>query len=361
MHNNQEIYEILLPLVVEKVAPEKKSAEGIAESGPLEVNCFSICFWANLVEESGGKRVYVKIPKIVLYDKEKQNIMPLSGDDRELAENEYNSLVHLSKYWKSNDIHVQFVKPLGFIEEFNAIITERFYAEHFFKLYRKQDIKRRMSMSSKPDVTSVAMSRLGKALARFHNQSGTEKFTFQIDDVIAKIRGYASELKAYGANAEFLSSIVEKMESYRGFTDSTQASINLKGFDIRQVFIDNSDCLYLLDPGKMKDGFQEVDLARFIVTCRILYWGSSAIFLRLVPSTFYEESFLKGYYGDNKGREKILRFLIIKELFKHWRMAGFIVNKRPWSQTYKRFLAKAYMNPFYKRQIKRELLKLECA
>jgi hypothetical protein len=360
MQNNQEIYESLLPLAVKRAVDEGYACKGVKESGPLEINCFSICFWIDFLEDYDSNGVYVKIPKIILYDSQKQNILPLSSGDKALAKNEYDSLVYLSKHWQNDDLAVWFVKPLGFIEAFNAIITKRFYAGHFFKLYRKQDTNRKFSIFKKTDAVSEAMCRLGKALARFHSQTQSGTFEFQADGVLNKIRGYASELQTYGVKARYFDKAIRRLEKFTGFSETTPAAINLKGFDIRQVFIDEADGLHLLDPGKMKIGFREVDLARFIVTCRILYWGSPLIFLHLTPSSVYEEQFLFGYLGEKPKVGKILRLLIIKELFKHWRMASFILDKRQWSDKKKRFLAKTYMDPFYKRQINIELSKLEC-
>ena len=102
------------------------------EFGPLEVNYFSVCFWVNSVLNAKKVSVYVKIPKRILFNKDNSNIMPFSYDDRKLGEDEYNSLVYLSKYWPKDESGVQFIKPLGFYKEFNAIITERIYAKHFF-------------------------------------------------------------------------------------------------------------------------------------------------------------------------------------------------------------------------------------
>jgi hypothetical protein len=140
---NKQLYEKLSQYVAHKFLSGHSSLRSI-EYGPLEIYCFSICFWVNVISHRGPRGVYVKIPKIILYKKENEKIMPLSDDDRELAEDEYRSLVHLSRYWRNDDIKVRFVKPLGFLKEYNAIITERFYARHFFEIYRRFDLKRRM-------------------------------------------------------------------------------------------------------------------------------------------------------------------------------------------------------------------------
>ena len=133
---------------------------------------------------------------------------------------------------------------------------------------------------------------------------------------------------------------------------------SLKGIDIRQIFINQEEVLEIIDPGKMFKSFREVDLARFIVTCRILYWGTWLIFFKLVPNQNYEEIFLKGYY-ESKKPEKILNFLIIKEFFKQWKMGHKGILKKDWPRFFKYLVKKLYLDPFYKGVIYLELSRLE--
>ena len=108
----------------------------------------------------------------------------------------------------------------------------------------------------------------------------------------------------------------------------------------------------------MKKDYIEADLARFITTCKILYWGTLLIFLRLSPSHFFTESFIKGYSANNKLSDRLLNILIIKELLKFWRMAHLITGVRSWPLPIKKILRKIYIDPFYKGQINTELTTL---
>ena len=345
----------MLEYVVNEFFASNNSFEKI-NSGSLEINYFSICFWVNGVHHSGQIGVYVKIPKIILYKKEDKKILPLSDEDRKLAEDEYHSLVHLSKHWPNDALGVRFIKPLGFVKEYNAIITERFYANHFFKMYRKFDLKKRFN--KKPDITHHVLSRLGTALSRFHQKSKRE-CRFNIRSTIIKMESCCSKLKAFGVSEKFINTIIFKLRTLKDIEISTHHTNTLKGFDVRQVFIDKEDSVFLLDPGKMKTDYKEMDLARFIATCRILYWGSMLFFLRMCPDKSYEESFVQAYYGGNEKPDKVLCLLTIKELLKHWRMAYIVIRIKSWPAPIKGILKKTYIDPFYKGQINAELAKLE--
>jgi len=351
---NKQIHNKLSEYVADKFFAGDSALKRI-EFGPLEVNCFSICFWVNTTFEAEQKGVYVKIPKVILYKKENEKILPLSYNDRKLAEDEYHSLGYLYKHWPKDALGVHFIKPLGFIKEYNAIITERFYAKHFFKMFRQFDLKRRFN--KKPNDKHNVLSRLGAALSRFHQTSITE-CKFDIYGFLYKVEGCCDELKSFGISEKFINNIIQKLRTIKDIEIYTHHTNTLKGFDVRQVFIDKEDSVFLLDPGKMKTDYKEKDLARFIATCRILYWGSMLFFIRMYPDKSYEESFLNAYYGSSKRPINVLSILIIKELLKHWRMAYTVAGIKSWPSPIKRFLKKTYIDPFYKSQINAELIKL---
>ena len=358
-HNNRKMYDDLLSSVEATLAADGHPHR-IVECGPIEVNCFSICFWATLRGPAGMKQVYVKIPKVIFYDEEKKTLGDLTRDDIRLAEDEYESLVYLSRHWDGADTSVTFVRPLGFINEFNAIITERVMAKHLFHQYRTSDLSGRLLGRAHREPVLEAMSKLGEALARFHKKSSGCVLS-DADRILEKMHGYVLELRGYGVDSAYLDDIAQRLNRWKDLSFTSRRAMNLKGLDVRQVFIDEQSGLHLLDPGRLKDGYREVDLARFVVTCRILYWGSAAILLRIKPSARYEERFLKAYTQVNGMSEAALGILVVKEFLKHWRMAHESLSRRPWPRSRKAFLKRLYVDPFYKRQLSVELSKSEAA
>jgi hypothetical protein len=182
---------------------------------------------------------------------------------------------------------------------------------------------------------------------------------FDVGSVVRKIEVCCTQLKALGLAPEIGDNIMLKLRMLQKLEVDTYCANTLKGFDVRQVFIESGGAVYLLDPGKMKTDYVEMDLARFIVTCRILYWGSILFFLRMRPDASYEASLLKGYYGNNMRFGKVLCLLTIKELLKHWRMAYTVLSFKRWPLVMQRFLKRTYIDPFYKWQINNELANLE--
>jgi len=355
--DNKEVCVELSRTVIEQFI-HKKGLYGDMRRGLLEVNDFSVCFGIDVHGASKYTGIFVKIPKANLVFKKKKTIMPLTDEDRKFAEAEYNSLTHLVQYWQSEDIKINIIKPLGYLKDFNAIVTERVYGEDFFKLFRKVDILNKFYNNGSNNHVHNSLFNLGMALSRFHKTS-LKECVIRIDEISKNIERYCSQLKFFGVSHNFLDSVIEIFCRFQRYSAPTHLTNTLKGLDIRNLIIDKTGKLFLLDPGKLKKYYKEADLARFMITCRILYWGSSLFFLRISPEHTYEKSFAEGYYNNNeKSEATLLKLFLIKELFKHWHMAHTALHLKSWPFILKRFLKYAYIDPFYKKQIGSELSNL---
>jgi len=344
----------VLTLVQKELSKNSKYKE-IVDHGDLEVNCFSLSFWIDFKGSNGRTSVYVKIPKIIFYDKNKENILPLSEKDKVLAQGEYQSLVYLLNHWDSS-LGVNFVKPLGYIKEYNAIITERIEEKFFFKYCRLNDLVRKLTYYNF-DRISEYMYMFGISLKAFHKQD-LHPSTFNFNYMKEKFRDYISTLQNYNVSRGYLVNILKNILGI-DYKCRTQLVNNLKGIDVRQIFIDTkNNKLHVIDPGKITKGYAENDIARYIVTTRILYWGTMGVFLNFTPHSSFEENFLYGYYGCENYSNKMLTILIVKELFKHWIMAHQSLNQRPWKNRIKVFLRKYYIDRFYIKLMNYELSKL---
>ena len=328
--------------------------------GPLEINYFSVCFRVDVGGGEKSRRLYVKIPKVDLYAKDRKDIFPLTEADRSLAEAEYESLLCVSQYWRSDSTGVSFAKPVCLLKEYNAIVIERVYGNDFFWSFRVWDLLGRIGVEKYTNSVHKLLFNFGAALSGFH-KTWVEEGTFGAEKTIGKIDNYRTLFIPRGEKDSFLNNIVKRLSTIKDYTVNAHSTRTLKGLDIRNILIDKGGLLRILDPGKMKRDCIEADLARFLVTCRILYWGSMLFFLRITPGRIYEESFLNGYStGELKYEPILLRLLIIKELCKHWHMAYEALRSKTWPSTLKRFVAHSYMDPFYKKQIGAEMAALEC-
>lgn len=358
MQANNDIQALLLERVSrEYLSIKEKTTNTVNEFGPLEINDFSVCFGLNQLNEGKvTKGIYVKIPKDNFYKKFVQNILPIDDKDRILAENEYTSLKYIAQNWKANDLHVYYVEALDFLREHNAIITKRIYAKNILSFFRKNDLLRKKNCDFNEDIMHTFLHRMGRALSRFH-KAEVQEDTFVTTNIINKIEKYCGLLKEFGVNKKVLHTLQSQIKTPHFSIIKHRVTKNLKGLDIRNILINNNK-IYFLDPGRLKDDWAEADLARFLVTVRILYWGSLHFFKNLVPDHSYEKSFLSGY-GQNGFEKRLLTLLIIKELVKHWYMAHDSLRQKKWPGLFKVILKKTYIDSFYKHQILLEAFNLE--
>lgn len=348
---NAELHKELAAVVLREVLelPDQTPRQ----VSPWQILDFSSIFSINWGLGAKQQGVFVKIPTVALRKRQVGLIIP---EDRKFAKAEYDSLTRLSQAWKAADLGVSFIKPLAFLSSYNAIVTQRAYGRDFFKPFRCQDLRRRFKGQAATDQVQAGLNRLGQALSRYH-QVGREAGLFEVEATGQKIQGYLARLQELGVDRRLLSRVGEALEGLRGLMAPTYLADTIKGLDVRNILIDSEGRLALLDPGKLKRDYQEVDLARFLVTCRLLYWGSLWFFLRFTPHRVYEQSFLQGYYGERRPTW-VLSLFTIKELLKHWLMAHVALGLHRWPQPLKGMVKRTYIDPFYRQEIKGEVRKL---
>jgi hypothetical protein len=358
IRENEQIYKRLCSQIAQGFFDRHYNTKENIRCRPLEMNDFSICFEISFHGNSAQRGIYVKIPKADLYKREKKTIMPLTHEDRQFATDEYRSLEKLSRLWQSDDINVMFLKPLGFISEYNAILTQKVDARALFRILRRWDLVRRVKSGKVDDPAHNILWRIGIALSRFHQVSPKESI-FSVHSSLLKMERYCLQLQAFSVDRNFLEALKSRFRTFKDFRVRTQVTNTLKGLDVRNVLSDKTGKVFMLDPGRMKKDYKQADLARFIVTCKILYWGTLAFFLGLSPMESYEKSFLHGYYGKEQRLDKVLAILTVKELVKHWCLAHVALQLKRWPETLKNALRHSYINPFYKHQITAEFANLE--
>jgi hypothetical protein len=339
----------LISSISESLA-ENPKYQHFKECGPLEVNKYSITFWVNFIEAQEISSIYVKIPAIITKRIEDFNSLETTKST-ELAINEYESLKYLFTNW-TNDYDVHFVKPLCFIEDKNIIITDRIRGSFLFKDLRK--------ISRKRNSPQNALINFGKSLAHFHKLS-EEEVTFETSYVFRKFNLYLNDLKRFSVSDKDLNIIKSFIKEHEQYKSSTQKVYNLKGIDIRQLLYKDNK-IFVIDPGKISKGYVEIDLARFMVTMKIINWGSYKLIFKIIfgyQDKINEDNFLNGYSSLKNYSSLSLRFMITKEILKHWKMAHESLQLRKIPSLIKLFIKKFYIDYFYMNLFKQEILLIQ--
>jgi hypothetical protein len=352
---NETIQKDLSRLVVEEITglPFDKVHTTI---GKLAINYFSFVFSIKAQTPNGSQRVFVKIPKEDLRQRSK-SILPISPADRTLASDEELSLRMLNDRWHSDDLDIFWVRLRSVFPQYNAIVTDAIEGDDAFAIFRKLDLRRRLGSNKDSIRLREVMARFGKALGRFH-QGNARAMVFRVNEILPKLEHYCRELGSSTRNP-LLNKAIKTLDSIADLEIDTLEVLTLKGLDIRNVLMDKQDKLFLLDPGRMKQTCREADLARFIMTFRIIYWGRGLFLLRLSPDYQAEKAFLDAYYSNTTQPSKeLLSLFLIKEQLKHWQTAIYSLGLLTWPITLKRLVAATYVNPYYTRQLAMELKKV---
>lgn len=362
VHNPASDFEIQ-KLIGESVAKDILGSINDISSvsiGALSKNYYSYTFSLKVMAQTGEKNVFVKIPKADFLGIS-SNILPISSRDRLMAREEELSLRLLEKKWVSDEQNVQWVTLCGTIAEYNVLVTDRVFAKDATSVLRRLDLRRRIGLSlfCKEAISlEKVMARIGSSLRSFHH-SGASPSVFCLQKELKKFEFYCREIRQKTGN--FLPNRV--LQELNLMNDVRCPSVNvptLKGLDVRNVLIDPDQGIYLLDPGKIKMNYPEADVARFLMTYRILYWGSLWLLPFRQPDSKAEEVFLRSYYPVGSGASiLLLNLFLLKEQLKHWHTALDSVKKRPWPTALKRFAQWIYVNPFYSRQIAKQLTALK--
>jgi hypothetical protein len=336
--SNEEIQSTLTMLVANLVSGANPAK---VKSSPIAINHWSFVFRVDPQAGHATSGYYVKIPKD---DVRSTNILPLTPGAVRLARDEYASLLHLETHWRAQDIDVSFVRPVAFFETHNAIVTEAVEADPFFAVLRRHDLRSLATGAAgrKEDAGHRSLGRLGTALARYHRQSG-QHAAWSGRDLADRLESQRERLESLGWPRDCGQALTSAIDGLSRLSGEGEKTSTLKGLDVRNVLSGPDERLFLLDPGKIKTDFREADVARFIMTCRILYWGSPLFALGLRPHRSYEAAFLTGYYGD-EGISALLAPMLLRETLKTWLMAYAALQRKPWAAPIKSLVKRHYID-----------------
>ena len=319
------------------------------ECGQLTIHHFSFTFTVNTHPDTESGEVFVKIPKTDMRGTEPQ-ILPISSEDRALAQGEVSSLRLLGEKWPCDELGVRWVHIRDFLPEHNAIITDRVFGGPAFQTFRRLDILRRCGFRKAAGDLRGYMARLGAALGRFHH-ANSRPLPFRFASLRPKLESYCRDISER-TDSPWPRRVLDRLRHLGDIELPGLQVPTLKGLDIRNILLDSMDRMYLLDPGKMKVTYREADLARFLMTYRILYWGSKCLLLLGTPDAEAEASFLSSYYKHSSPPSQgILDFYFLKEMLKHWYTAMDSLQRLPWTPAVKRLTSRIYIDPFYSGQL----------
>lgn len=291
---------------------------------------------------AGVEAYFAKIPVATF---KKTPLLPLSDRDRDAGRAEWDALRLLRARWPVRQGAVLAVEPVHFVEPLNAIVTKRIGGRHLNERIRADDCRARLLGRPRSDRLARLIRSFGQGLADFHYADLAEA-AFPADAYKAKLAFYADELRGFGVSVALETGIAALGTSAETVTRCRVAT-TLKGLEIGNILVEDDGTAYLFDPGPAKMDVPEADLARLVVSCRILYWGTLRMAWLGEPSRVYEQRLLAGYESSARIDRSVYLLCLGKEILKIWRMCHRALADKSWPMPVERLAAKRYIDRFF--------------
>jgi hypothetical protein len=250
-------------------------------------------------------------------------------EDVGLAAEEYRAFRGLSESWPKD--HSDFVQPL-FYDPSSGFLVFPFVAgqDLYVPSLARQLVFGRLPIRFMHDV-----GRLGSSLGAYHARSANPG-TFFPDKVLARIEKAGHEFDA-------------PLPGWLRGEGKRSASVvpGIRGFEVRNAR-SGADRIWLFDPGRLRDEPAEADVARFLVSLKILTWGT-VYFALPVATQEIEQAFLTGYRQHRTPDPALLRLFLLRELSWNWTECVEVIKLKRLPPAAQHMLTTAYVHPGFRR------------
>lgn len=281
-------------------------------------------------------------------------LLPLLAGTRQLDAGDEGSVAQLVAYWRADDIGVRFARLVELAGCAPPDLPEPIAVTSFMATLRRDALRRSGLALRGSDAAALdGLRRLGAALARYH-LDGTAQAEWGGAQQAGRLAELGGQLDKHGwpqTARDRLASALPGIETLGG---ETVRAATLKGLDVQNVLADGEGRLLLLDPGSLKTGYREADVARFLVSCRLVLWSTPAFPLSARHEAPHAQAFLAGYYGEERPTP-LLALICAAETLETWRKAYGALAHKPWPGPLKLLLRRRYIEPVFARWLAADL------
>jgi hypothetical protein len=267
---------------------------------------------------------------------------------RKSAETEFNGFtdIYSIRDWPEG---CSAVRPLDYMSSYNAIVTQFVPSEDLFRQCR-----RAVTCGGAPASEHVhdSLGRCGTWLRHFqrsHDCRQTLRITS--DQLLSDINGWAHAIKPLSIRPRLLDSLLHRLESNPWAQDVPKAR-TCEGFEVRNIIVDRGGTVRLVDPGLLSWSSGLEDVAHFLASLTMLYWGTPALWLGVPTAKSYRHSFFDAWnLQDLWLAPEILAWFETREWFRQWSEAYRVLSRKPYPPTLSRFLRAVYVDAFFLNRI----------
>jgi hypothetical protein len=289
------------------------------------------------LEANGGSREFlVKFPKAKM-GRGFTRVPERTSEDIEVSRQERDAITALATTWQGKSS--SYIAPLFYDDQTGGLVYPVIAGKDLIELPYGQ-------------VKSLAKS-LGTDLASYH---GAQQVTgaFPVPATMQKVTSILDDLVATSGMSVGLM-VMRFLDGIRKTAGSSAALVPaIKGFELRNARLGLDRRLWLFDPGKLKTEPRETDIARFLVSCQMFFWGR-ARFVTDAPSGELDRAFLEAYSAENDYDRVLLDLFVTREIMKNWLISIRVTELKRIPSWVKQALIRFYVNPGFSRLLRQHL------
>ena len=128
----------------------------------------------------------------------------------------------------------------------------------------------------------------------------------------------------------------------------------MSGFQVRNVFVTGGKLIFL-DPEDLAEGHTLQNVASFLVSLELLFWGTPWFLLPLPLRNQMREAFLEGYGANAPFDTRALWLWEIKQFVVYWKCAYRVLANKGYPRPVSFLVRKIYIDRFYSKAVMNRL------
>ena len=306
--------------------------------GHVELDYWSLTFPIQCRGPGGDQLYFVKIPKSGALTN-MPDAVP-DDDSRNQGRAEFETLRVLWSFAQGHGLTA--VRPLAYLDQTNAILTD------FVSAIELHDICRWAALGSRRNRAraSESLTAAGAWLRIFHDSHEAGSPDVELD-IKAELLSRFERLNERAARPHLVRAIWDQLCAVPLHPGATRTVASLPEFEVRNVMV-GTDGIYPVDTGEPRPRPPEADVARFVVSIAMIFWGSPLFLLRGHADVGLVRAFLDGYGRPDFGSKALDRWMLGLEWLRQWQDAYFVVDRvKSYPTALRQFVAWLYIDtPF---------------
>lgn len=350
VNSNIHVFELVEARICESLSkyfPDWEPTELSLQRGIVETDYWSISYMLSILDANSFRHgIFVKIPKSDIYH---STVEQAVKDPKAclIAEEEFTSLRKIAHVdgWP---VGCGTIRPLDYIAEFNAILTHQVEGRDLYLQCRRDALKCLLLLKKSTAMDSY-LFHCGQWLHHFHHGSGRLRYcTTRTQDYFDEVREYERAIDEDCTDRQRFRNLMNTFCSIH-IDEVTPLVPMCEGFEIRNILVDKNRTVYVVDPGRIREGHGMDDLAHFLVSISMLFWGGPLFVLRFRSLEKYRVCFLNGYFSSNQEIPfiKLLCWFEAKEVIRQWKEAYFILSYKNYPDFVREWMRRYYVDPFF--------------